>query len=641
MSKVLVKLEKCVGCNACVRACPVEDANRIVKDENGTLTIEIDTDKCIKCGACIKACNHGARGFEDDTQQFLNDLKKGEKIAVIVAPAFKVSFDKDWPAVLQWLHDAGAYGVYDVSYGADICTWAHLRHLEKNPGAKVVTQPCAVIVNYAQKHKHELLDYLSPIHSPMLCEAVYLRKYQNFNGKIAALSPCIGKGDEFSQTALVQYNVTMDQLKQYFQSNNINLSNIKVEKGFDLEPGMEGAIYPKPGGLAANLLYHNPTVSILGTEGPQRVYHELETYLKSSDEDKPAVLDVLNCEYGCNEGPAVGKEYNFIRANAIMHSLQQSTHAERLSATKKGRDKQFAYFDSTLKIEDFLRTYKRENVNKIVVTKQDLDLAYERLGKKTEAEQNFDCHACGFSSCKEMACAIARGLNLPENCHQYAMAQMEKEQEAIALANAQVQEMTTDLQKIVADLNQHMNEVHIEAENISSAGNASKDEMNKLITYMNSLSALNTEILEAMKNINVSVDNYREMSQNVEKIAQNINLLSLNASIEAARAGELGRGFAVVASNIRSLSEESKGSVANAQANDSAINQVMSDVNDTLGNFTANINSLTDAINETIAGIQEISSRSESINGSVEQIAEIASTITTMIEKTNQLSNSI
>ncbi len=62
-----------------------------------------------------------------------------------------------------------------------------------------------------------------------------------------------------------------------------------------------------------------------------------------------------------------------------------------------------------------------------------------------------------------------------------------------------------------------------------------------------------------------------EMSENVEQIAKDINLLSLNASIEAARAGEAGKGFAVVAENIRRLSDESKQSVAESQNNDKQI----------------------------------------------------------------------
>ena len=86
MSKIVMELEKCVGCNSCVRACPMGDVNRIVKDDNGKLVIEIDENKCIKCGACIDACSHHARTFEDDMQRFLDDLKKGEKIGEVKLP---------------------------------------------------------------------------------------------------------------------------------------------------------------------------------------------------------------------------------------------------------------------------------------------------------------------------------------------------------------------------------------------------------------------------------------------------------------------------------------------------------------------------------------------------------------------------
>lgn len=251
----------------------------------------------------------------------------------------------------------------------------------------------------------------------------------NYTGKIAAISPCIGKGDEFRQTGLVQYNVTMDHLKQYFAENGVNLPEVKIysEFEFDMEPGLEGAIYPRPGGLATNLLYHNPNLEILNIEGPSHVYRELEKYIAEKDIYKPQVLDVLNCEFGCNEGPAVGQDYNFMQMNSVMHSVEQYTHQERVKTTKRGKDKQFAKFDKELKLEDFFRTYTPENTKKIDVSNAQLEEAFNTLGKKTNNERHFDCHACGFSSCTDMAKAIAQGLNYPENCHQYRRGRQTKQ----------------------------------------------------------------------------------------------------------------------------------------------------------------------------------------------------------------------
>ena len=103
----------------------------------------------------IRACSHDSRSFEDDIDRFLADLKAGKEIAVIAAPSIKIAFDGNWRHVLQWMRNQGVKKIYDVSYGADICTWAHLRYLEKHPDAKVISQPCAAVVNYVLRHKPE------------------------------------------------------------------------------------------------------------------------------------------------------------------------------------------------------------------------------------------------------------------------------------------------------------------------------------------------------------------------------------------------------------------------------------------------------------------------------------------------------
>ncbi len=435
MSIIGLKKEKCVGCNACVRACPAGDANIAHIDDEGILRIEIDDSKCIKCGACITACSHNARYFQDDIDQFLSDLKAGQEIAVIAAPSIKIAFEGNWRHALQWLQNQGVKGIYDVSYGADICTWAHLRYIEKHPDAKLISQPCAAVVNYIQHHKPELLPHLSPIQSPMMCIAIYMRKVLGFKGKIAAISPCIAKIDEFHETGnIINYNVTMEHLRQYFEENNINLPAIKVYSNFEFDDhqGLEGAIYPKPGGLMKNLLIHSPEMEIVTSEGTDKLYKDLDRYSSESTRWLPTVFDVLNCENGCNGGPATGVHYNCFTMNDIMHDVERyARKIRKANTTKKGIDKQFDEFDKNLNINDYMRTYKSFAANSNKVTEAEIEKAYLQLDKHTDMEKSFDCHSCGFKSCREMAIAIARGINEKENCHQYMMKSIRKDRKSV------------------------------------------------------------------------------------------------------------------------------------------------------------------------------------------------------------------
>ena len=640
MSIINVDIDKCIGCNACVRACPVGDANIARMNDEGQLKIRIDDDKCIKCGACIRACSHGARSYVDDTEQFLADLNSGQNIALIAAPSIKIAFDGNWRHALQWLSNHGIKKIYDVGFGADICTWAHLRYMEKNPGAKLISQPCAAVVNYVQRHKPELFSNLSPIHSPMLCLAVYMKKVLGFKGKIAAISPCIAKIEEFRETGLIDYNVTMEHLRKYFEENKVLLPEIKVysEFEFDGSQGLEGAIYPKPGGLMSNILTHAPEMNVITSEGPDSLYQDMETYSTLKESEKPDLFDVLNCEDGCNGGPATGVHYQRFAMNNIMHNVEQ--HAKKVrkaNTTKKGIDQQFAEFDRTLNLNDYIRTYKRYNIKKSTVSEREIEEVYETLDKHTEDEKNFNCHSCGFNSCREMAVAIARGLNTPENCHEYMMQSIKRERQKVSEVNQKVLSMNTELMDVFRELFENIEAVKHEAEQIQSESDKSSQEMVNVSTRMEELNEMNHQITDAMQAINQSISKYNDMTQNVEKIAGKINLLSLNAAIEAARAGEAGRGFAVVASNIRELSDNSKASVGNAKESDEEVRSAIENVNQIIQNFDDTVQKLIGATDGAIDDVKSTSDNSMKIHQSMEDLQQLAKDVEDMIVETSEV----
>ena len=462
----LIGVEKslCVGCNACIRACPAPEANKtVLDDETGQSFTSINHERCIGCGECIRTCRHGARYFEDDLARFMRDVKN-EKIDIIAAPSIKTAFPKKWRKILDWFRGEGAAAVYDGSLGADICTWAHLKYIEDHPDKKIITQPCAAIVNYIKKYRRELLGSLSPIHSPLACEAVYLKEYVKVEHKLSCLTPCIAKKDEFDETGLVDYNITFSKLSEYFEKKKIQLSEdaqFTFQYNFNDMQGTLGGIYPRPGGLRDNLWFKDPDLNITTSEGVHKAYPELDLYATTPDSMRPDVFDVLSCEYGCTVGPGSAFKTGTFEIMDIMHTVEiESKKLRRDGRTRKSlfadRDRLFEDLDRNLDYSKFVRVYKATGNLPYVPKDADLESAYLSMGKVTEAERNYDCHACGYKSCREMAVAVYRGLNVPSNCMVFARTALQKRYKEVEKLTKSVGDfatkLTADTENIYASL---------------------------------------------------------------------------------------------------------------------------------------------------------------------------------------------
>lgn len=418
---IIVDAEKCVGCNACVRTCPAPEANITKNLGNGRFVTTVNPAKCIACGECVRNCSHGARDYIDDTKNVMDLINSGrKKVLVIAAPAIKTVFPDNWKCILEWFRTHGC-PVFDVSFGADICTWAHLRAIQQKMVGNVISQPCAAIVKYIETYQPTLLRNLSPVHSPMSCGVTYIKKYLHRTDEILALSPCIAKKNEFVETGLVEYNVTFKKLTEWFDRQGIRIgtnSSSDFKYDFSGEQGQMGGIYPRVGGLRDNLWLHDPDINITTSEGVHKVYPELDMYATLPEHKKPEVFDVLSCEFGCNVGAGTGTTRTLFDAMETMREVEKEAKTRRKVSGgffRGAEDKLFKRFDEELRLNDFLRSYKAGEPTR-QPSYAELDSIFNIMGKHTEQERHYNCHACGYKSCMEMATAIFRGLNTADNC---------------------------------------------------------------------------------------------------------------------------------------------------------------------------------------------------------------------------------
>ena len=642
-ASLVITNEKCIGCNKCISACPVLTANHAV-EEDGKSKIYVDGNACISCGACIDACEHGAREFMDDTERFFTDLQKGEKISLLVAPAFLANYPGEYASVLGGLKKLGVGRIISVSFGADITTWGYIKYITENKFYGGISQPCPAVVNYIERYVPELLPKLMPIHSPMMCAAVYAKKYMKLTDKLAFISPCIAKKKEIEDPnthGFVSYNVTFDHLMKYVREHGIKGPDAVDE----IEYGL-GSIYPMPGGLKENVYWFcGEDAFVRQVEGEAHMYEFLQDYKErvKSGKSLPFMVDALNCSSGCIYGTAIEPEKAASEEN--MYTLQEIRQKSKKSGKKqafareltpakrlKKLNEQFAKLD----IHDFMRSYTdhSRDVDVKVPDKEQLAQVFKQMDKVTILDQKINCSACGYHTCKEMAQAIYNDCNTPNNCIHFVKNAVEKEKE-------NEKQLSADMQRKSAEIEAKNEQIHAMAESaaqdfeslddaikeMAAGNNNNAQESTNINMLMMEVVELGEHLKEALTSIETLMQGLQSNNEEIAGVADETNLLSLNASIEAARAGSAGRGFAIIAENIKKLAESSKETALDSGKNQEKIGEAVATLQERAEKLIEIIGNVNDKVTSLAAATEEIAAATVEVGNVADNLKEKIDTL--------------
>lgn len=394
---------RCRDCYRCLRACPV----KAIRMQNGQAYV--DENRCIACGTCIRECPQQAKTFRNDIDVARRLIDEGHFVAASIAPSFAAVFNK-WqrsrlPSALRAL---GIRYVGQTSHGAYQISLQSRKIAEQEAARPHIATACPALINYIEKYQPQLVDYLLPLVSPMAAHARLLKEKMGADIKVIFIGPCVAKKSELNRpevSGVVDCVLTFKELNAWLIQKGIDLSMCE-ESNFDEKPIHEAQLYPLPGGLikTAGLNDDGLNLKLLRVDSIQGVRELLDGIGEGSEH---AIIEPLFCSQGCINGPGVDPGKNlFDRRRDIIEYNEETISA---SVTPEPEDSALfrAAFNKTGTVD-----------SPASVTEDEIQKILAHTGKQ-DPEQQLNCGACGYDSCREKAIAVALGMAEPEMCIPY------------------------------------------------------------------------------------------------------------------------------------------------------------------------------------------------------------------------------
>ena len=386
------KSARCKNCYKCLKECPVK-AIRIVN--NQAKIIEI---RCILCGKCTLVCPQNAKEVHSELSE-IKALVNAKKVIASVAPSFISNFNvPGFSAMRNALKQAGFYDAEETARGARAVSDEYERLLAEGRYKNFITSCCPSVNRAISLYYQDALKYLAPVESPAVVHARILKE-ENPGCSIVFIGPCIAKKKECRESGLFDGVLTFEELAELFEELDIQPENTREAEN---QYWNRARVFPVSTGVIKTLKNPSADYEYIAVDGASRCREVLEEI----DRLEGIFVELNTCQGACVNGPCtLNREDSSIISNARVRKYTAENSWGELLPEK---DENVSLFCEHSRINTNDRQPSEEEIRKIL---EETD--------KYGPEDELDCGACGYSSCREKAWAVANGYADVEMCLPY------------------------------------------------------------------------------------------------------------------------------------------------------------------------------------------------------------------------------
>ena len=231
---------------------------------------------------------------------------------------------------------------------------------------------------------------------------------------------------------------------------------------------------------------------------------------------------------------------------------------------------------------------------------------------------------------------VSGEMNSAANIQSQSMTELNATVDQLSVSVNEIAQNATQLAGVVADTKEDSDKVEDKMRTTVEVSEKGKADMESVGNALHNIEISIHNLEEAVDKVGTASGEIVDIIKLIGDIAEETNLLSLNASIEAARAGEAGRGFAVVASQIGVLAKNSADSVAHITSLINEINGLVDDAVKQGSDIESSadlIHTAVDTFDQIFQNIQETSHLIEGVVEKINQVDQVATNVAAISEE--------